>query len=79
MSVEQKAGQVLMPFFQGRDYSGQLESIRTLHLAGSIVMADNVPFADDGSVDVAAVGAMTGAIGQAARADGRSWPGLVGV
>lgn len=79
MSSEQKAGQVLMPFFQGLDYSRQLDSIRALHLAGSIIMTDNVPAGADGSVDVAAVGAMTAAIQQAVRADGRSWPGLVGV
>ncbi|UVJ41649.1 beta-N-acetylhexosaminidase [Arthrobacter sp. CJ23] len=79
MSVEQKAGQVLMPFFQGRDYSRQLDTIRALHLAGSIVMTDNVPLAADGSVDTAAVGAMAAAFDHAARADGRGWPGLVGV
>jgi beta-N-acetylhexosaminidase len=79
MTPEQKAGQVLMPVYTGKDPAAQLAAIRDLHLAGSIVMGDNVPKAPDGGVDTAALAAVTRQLGEAARADGRPWKGLVGV
>lgn len=79
MSLEQKAGQVLLPFFPGLDAEAHARTIERLHLAGSIVMGDNVPTAPDGQVDTAAMHAATGRLQRAARADGRGWPGLIGV
>ncbi|HYH77685.1 MAG TPA: beta-N-acetylhexosaminidase, partial [Arthrobacter sp.] len=35
MTPEQKAGQVLMPFFAGQDAEGHAATIEALHLAGS--------------------------------------------
>lgn len=79
MSLEQKAGQVLLPFYAGLDHEGQAATIERLHLAGSIIMGDNVPGTPDGQVDTAAMGAVTRRLEKAAHADGRSWPGLIGV
>lgn len=79
MSLEQKAGQVLLPFFPGLDSEVHARTIERLHLAGSIVMGDNVPAAPDGQVDTAAMRAAAERLQRAARADGRSWPGLIGV
>lgn len=79
MSLEQKAGQVLLPFFSGPDYAAHARTIERLHLAGSIIMGDNVPATRDGRVDTAAMRAATTRLQRAARADGRSWPGMIGV
>jgi beta-N-acetylhexosaminidase len=79
MSVEQKAGQVLMPFFAGTDFAAHAATTERLHLAGSIVMGDNVPQAADGTVDTAAMAAGLGRLQKAARAGGRTWPAIVGV
>ena len=79
MSVEQKAGQVLMPFFAGTDYAAHAATMERLHLGGSIVMGDNVPGAADGTVDTAAMAAGLGLLQKAARADGRTWPAILGV
>ena len=79
MSVEQKAGQVLMPFFAGTDFAAQAATVERLHLGGSIVMGDNVPRSADGTVDTAAMAAGIGLLQKAARADGRTWPAVIGV
>lgn len=79
MTPEQKAGQVLMPFFTGPDAEGHAATIEGLHLAGSIIMGDNVPLDAQKQVDPAAMAATTGRLARAARADGRTWPGLIGV
>lgn len=79
MSTEQKAGQVLMPFFTGTDFAAQAAAIERLHLGGSIVMGDNVPLSSDGTVDTAAMAAGIGLLQKAARADGRTWPAVIGV
>src|SRR6478672_8100571 len=54
MSLEQKAGQVLLPFFPGLDAEAHARTVERLHLAGSIVMGDNVPATANGQVDTAA-------------------------
>lgn len=79
MSLEQKAGQVLLPFFTGLDAEAHAGTVERLHLAGSIVMGDNVPATPDGQVDTAAMRTAVERLQRAAQADGRSWPGLVGV
>ncbi|MFF1251063.1 glycoside hydrolase family 3 N-terminal domain-containing protein [Pseudarthrobacter sp. NPDC058329] len=79
MSPEQKAGQVLLPFFTGRDAGAHAAVVERLHLAGSIIMGDNVPLDPEGGVDLAAMGAINQRLGQAATADGRPWPGMIGV
>jgi beta-N-acetylhexosaminidase len=79
MSVEQRAGQVLMPFFAGTDFVAHAATMERLHLAGSIIMGDNVPRSADGSVDVAAMAAGVGRLQTAAKADGRTWPAMIGV
>jgi beta-N-acetylhexosaminidase len=79
MTVSQKAGQVLLPFYQGLDHNAQAAAIERLHLAGSIVMADNVPGTPDGQVDTAAMGAVTADLQKASTADGRKWPGMIAV
>ncbi|WP_427008473.1 glycoside hydrolase family 3 N-terminal domain-containing protein [Pseudarthrobacter sp. H2] len=79
MSLEQRAGQVLLPFYPGLDHEAHAATIERLHLAGSIIMGDNVPGTPGGQVDTAAMRSVTGRLQAAARADGRGWPGLIGV
>jgi beta-N-acetylhexosaminidase len=79
MSVEQKAGQVLMPLYTGPDPAAQAATIERLHLAGSIIMGDNVPLDANGLANPAAMTTVNQRLSQAARADGRPWPGLIGV
>jgi len=79
MTVEQKAGQVLLPFYSGADVEGQAARIQRLHLAGSIIMGDNVPVDALQHVDPAAMSSATARLSEATRADGRGWPGLIGV
>ncbi|WP_426996519.1 glycoside hydrolase family 3 protein [Pseudarthrobacter sp. N5] len=79
MTTGQKAGQVLMPFYPGLDDGAQAATIERLHLAGSIIMGDNVPRTADGLVDTAAMAAVTARLSGASRSDGRDWPGLIGV
>ncbi|WP_346959823.1 glycoside hydrolase family 3 N-terminal domain-containing protein [uncultured Arthrobacter sp.] len=79
MSLEQKAGQVLLPFFPGLDYEAHARTVERLHLAGSILMGDNVPAAPNGQVDTAGMRRTAERLQRAARADGRSWPGMIAV
>lgn len=79
MSPEQQAGQVLMPFYRGRDHTAQADVIERLQLAGSIIMGDNVPGTPEGAVDTAAMHGVASRLQAAARSGGRWWPGLVGV
>jgi len=79
MSPEQKAGQVLLPFFTGTDATAHAAVVERLHLAGSIIMGDNVPLDAKGRVDLAAMTAINQRLAQASRADGRPWPGIIGV
>ncbi len=79
MSPEQKAGQVLLPTYIGNQVDAQAALIRRLHLAGSIVMDDNMPRDAQGKVDTAALGAVNQRLLQAVAADGRRWPGITAV
>lgn len=79
MSVEEKAGQVLMSVYGGTDPAAQVATIERLHLAGSIIMGDNIPLDGSGRADTAAVSAVNARLAQATRANGRPWPGLIGV
>lgn len=79
MSPEQKAGQVLLPFFKGNQVEAQAALIQRLHLAGSIIMGDNVPRDPRGQVDVPGMGAVNQRLQQAVAADGRRWPGIMSV
>jgi beta-N-acetylhexosaminidase len=79
MSLEQQAGQVLLPFYTGTDHKARAADIERLHLAGSIIMGDNVPGTSGGQVDIGAMRAVTHALQSAALADGRSWPGMIAV
>lgn len=79
MSVEEKAGQVLMAVYGGTDPAAQVATIERLHLAGSIIMGDNIPLDGAGRADPAAMSAVNARLAQATRANGRPWPGLIGV
>ncbi|WP_426990642.1 glycoside hydrolase family 3 N-terminal domain-containing protein [Pseudarthrobacter sp. Y6] len=79
MSVEERAGQILMPVYAGTDPEAQAAIIERLHLAGSIIMGDNVPLDARGQADTAAMTAVNARLAQATKADGRPWPGLIGV
>lgn len=79
MTPEQKAGQVLLPSYSGQQVEAQAAAIERLHLAGSIIMGDNVPRDPRGQVDVAAMTAANQRLSRATTADGDPWPGIVGV
>jgi len=79
MSVEEKAGQVLMPAYTGTDAAAQAATIERLHLAGTIIMGDNIPLDARGQVDTAAMSTINARLARATQADGRPWPGLIGV
>lgn len=94
MSLEQKAGQVLVGFFSGKDYASQAAVVKKLHLGGVIMMGDNIPVSAGGAnsnsgdsggatggaagVDVSALKAATQRLGTALSSE-RSWPGIVAV
>ncbi|WP_255768193.1 glycoside hydrolase family 3 N-terminal domain-containing protein [Pseudarthrobacter sulfonivorans] len=79
MTVEEKAGQVLLPAYAGTDPAGQAATIERLHLAGSIIMGDNIPLGANGQADPAAMTAVNQRLSQATGADGRPWRGLIAV
>lgn len=79
MTLSEKAGQVLLPSFTGLDHRTQAATVERLHLAGSMIMADNVPGTPGGLVDVTALTAATRRLDAASRSGGRTWPGLIGV
>lgn len=71
-SPAQLAGGVIVGRFHGTDPQEPARMVRELHLAGVSVTGDNV-------LDHDQVVAMTGAIADAAAADGRDFPPVVGV
>ncbi|HEU4666458.1 MAG TPA: glycoside hydrolase family 3 N-terminal domain-containing protein, partial [Arthrobacter sp.] len=79
MTIEEKAGQVLLPYFKGREVEAHAAAIERLHLAGSIIMGDNVPLDPQGRMDVPGMGAINQRLAQAATAGGRPWPGIIAV
>lgn len=79
MTPGQKAGQVLLPFYSGLNHDAHAATIERLHLAGSIIMGDNVPRSADGLVNVHAMTEVTRRLGEASRSSGRSWPGMIAV
>lgn len=79
MTLQEKAGQVLLPFYTGLDHEAQAAMVENVHLAGSMIMADNVPGTATGLVDVPALAGVTRRLDPASRSGGRSWPGLIGV
>lgn len=95
MSVEEKAGQVLVATWDGADpgaVDAQIEQIDDLHLGGVIVMGSNVPTAtgqgtteqagaEGGAqgVDVEAMAGQNRRVGEALAGDDRAWPGIISV
>lgn len=78
MSLSQKAGQVLVQFYSGTNTDAAVERSRRLHLAGSIIMGDNVPRTAAGVVDVQAMARITHRLAGAA-GQGRDWPSVIAV
>ena len=70
MSLEQRAGQVLLPFYSGLDHEAHAADIERLHLAGSIIMGDNVPRTAGRAGGHRRNERVTGRLQAAARADG---------
>nr|WP_026551894.1 glycoside hydrolase family 3 N-terminal domain-containing protein [Arthrobacter sp. H20] len=79
MTTAEQAGQVIVGFYAGTDPAGQQQAIRDLHLAGSIIMGDNVPLAADGTVDADAIAAVTAGLTEAVADNGRTWPAVISV
>nr|WP_026818741.1 glycoside hydrolase family 3 N-terminal domain-containing protein [Arthrobacter castelli] len=78
MSLEEKAGQVLIQFYSGTNPDVAVERSRRLHLAGSIIMGDNVPRTASGVVDVESMAAITERLAKAA-GQGRDWPAVIAI
>ncbi|HET7414956.1 MAG TPA: glycoside hydrolase family 3 N-terminal domain-containing protein [Arthrobacter sp.] len=76
MSLGQQAGQVLVQFYSGTKVDAAVERSRRLHLAGSIIMGDNVPTTADGVVNVEAMARTTRRLAAAA-GQGRDWPAVI--
>ncbi len=95
MSVEEKAGQVLVATWDGADpaaVDAQVEQIDELHLGGVIVMGSNIPTATGqgttqeagagggaSDVDVEAMRSQNERMSEALADDERSWPGIISV
>lgn len=95
MTLEEKAGQVLLATWSGADpasVDAQISQIGDLHLGGVIVMGANVPTADGqgiteeagagggaSNVDVEAMRSQNDRVGAALSPEERSWPGIIGV
>lgn len=77
LSLQEKAGQVLVGEYATADASGMAALVEELHLAGAIVMGDNVPPAGEGGVDLAELESQLSLIQGAA--EGRGYPALVSV
>lgn len=70
--VERLAGQVIVGRFHGSDPAAVAAMVREHHLAGVSITSGNI-------VDEAQVRALTAAVADATRADGRDFPPVVGV
>lgn len=95
MTLEEKAGQVLLATWSGADpasVDAQISQIEDLHLGGVIVMGANVPTADGqgiteeagagggaSNVDVEAMRSQNDRVGATLSPEERSWPGIIGV
>ncbi|GLU85795.1 hypothetical protein Kosp01_05410 [Kocuria sp. NBRC 114282] len=95
MTIEEKAGQVLLATWSGADpasVDAQISQIEDLHLGGVIVMGANVPTADGqgiteeagagggaSNVDVGAMRSQNDRVGAALSPGERSWSGIIGV
>ncbi|MCT1601191.1 beta-N-acetylhexosaminidase [Kocuria sp. p3-SID1433] len=95
MTLEEKAGQVLLATWSGADpasVDAQISQIEDLHLGGVIVMGANVPTADGqgtteeagagggaSDVDVEAMRSQNERVGAALSPEERSWSGIIGV
>lgn len=78
MTPEQVVGQVMVARYGGTDPADAASLVAELHLAGVILMGDNVA-ESGGVVDVDQVRATAGAVQSAGTADGRDWPAVVSV
>lgn len=76
LSTAEQAGQVLVGEYGGTDASGMAGLLEELHLAGAIVMGDNVPRDADG-VDREALAGELETLRSAA--EERDWPAVVAV
>lgn len=81
LSLEEKVGQVLVGEYATSEASGMADLVEELHLAGAIVMGDNVPAggqgADVSGADLAELETQLSSIRSAA--EGRGYPALVSV
>lgn len=78
MTPEQIVGQVIVAGYAGTEPATAAALVAELHLAGVILMADNVAENADG-VDAGQVRATAAAVQDAVGADGRDWPAVVSV
>ncbi|WP_271403335.1 glycoside hydrolase family 3 N-terminal domain-containing protein [Kocuria palustris] len=95
MTLEEKAGQVLLATWSGADpasVDAQISQIGDLHLGGVIIMGANVPTAEGqgtteeagagggaSNVDVEAMRSQNDRVGAALSPEERSWSGIIGV
>ncbi len=81
LSLQEQAGQVLVGEYATADASGMADLVEELHLAGAIVMGDNVPPAGensgDGGADLSQLESQLSLIQGAA--EGRGYPAVISV
>ncbi|MFT4148439.1 MAG: glycoside hydrolase family 3 N-terminal domain-containing protein [Micrococcaceae bacterium] len=78
MTPEQKAGQVIIGFYEGTDTTPIVSQVKDLHLGGAIFMGDNIVTNDDGTLNAQGTADAVKAINAAAVADGRSYGAMIG-
>lgn len=76
LSNAELAGQLVVAQYSGNDPEDAARLVRRYHLAGVIVMGDNVPPAEGRAEALRDTAA---AVRKALRDDGRSWPAVIGV
>ena len=77
LPVRALAGQLIVARYSGTSPANAASLVRGLHLGGVAVFAENVP--DSVASVVPTMRAMSGAVHQALKADGRNWPAIIAV
>ncbi|MFT4245151.1 MAG: glycoside hydrolase family 3 N-terminal domain-containing protein [Micrococcaceae bacterium] len=78
MSLQHKAGQVIVGQYSGQDPTQVTQQIKSIHMGGAIMMGDNIVTDANGNMDPAGTAAVVKGFNDAAKADGRSYGAMVG-
>ncbi|MFT4185829.1 MAG: glycoside hydrolase family 3 N-terminal domain-containing protein [Micrococcaceae bacterium] len=78
MSLQKKAGQVIVGQYSDQDATQITQQIKSIHMGGAIMMGDNIVTDANGNMDPAGTAAVVKGFNDAAKADGRSYGAMVG-